>query len=322
MRSPRFAALLIAALVLVSVPALSQPSFTARYGSDQAGAGWTPFAPKFTKRTVEAESGDGSLADVIASAVFDLDATQAASYGGSGTTWTNLVTAPADGSAQTAYDFHLGLTSGAAADDPTFTGSAGSSAAYFALDGADFFDFATDTTTTAFLKNLHKTTGGQEFWIAVGVRVIAGSATQCLYGYRTTTATSQGIRFEITSSERLSLAQGNGTATVSGTSATTLSSGTDYLLIVSAPAGGGTIRFWFNTLTAEEISLTYGATSTDPSVSSVPKIAACGAGTGQNIMNNTTRIYSAAMGNEYLDNTKAAAIIAALEARHGRDYTP
>jgi hypothetical protein len=32
------------------------------------------------------------------------------------------------------------------------------------------------------------------------------------------------------------------------------------------------------------------------------------------------RMYSLAMGNEYLDNTKAAAIIAALNTRHGRTY--
>jgi hypothetical protein len=37
-------------------------------------------------------------------------------------------------------------------------------------------------------------------------------------------------------------------------------------------------------------------------------------------MNSEQRLYSLAMGNEYLDDTKAAAIIAALEARHGRAY--
>lgn len=257
---------------------------------------------------------------VLSSTVLDLDATVAASFPGSGQQWLNLTTAPADGSAKTAYDFDLGLTNSAAADDPTFTGTADTQSAYFSLDGADFFDFSSGTTTPSFLKNLHKTTGGQAFWIAVGVRVIAGTTTQSLFGYRTTTATSRGIRFDISTAERLTLAQGNGSATVNGTSATTLSSGTDYLLIVSAPAGGGTIRFWFNTLTAEEVSLTYGATSTDPAASSVPKIAACGAGTGQNIMNNTTRIYSFAMGNEYLDNTKAGMIISHMNARHGRVY--
>ena len=72
----------------------------------------------------------GSLSDVVDSAVFDIDATQSASYGGTGTTWSNLVASPADGAAQSAYDFQLG--DGADSSTyPTFTGTVGDAAAYF-----------------------------------------------------------------------------------------------------------------------------------------------------------------------------------------------
>jgi hypothetical protein len=37
---------------------------------------------------------------------------------------------------------------------------------------------------------------------------------------------------------------------------------------------------------------------------------------------NGTRIYAVAMGNAFLDDQQAAAILAVYEARHGRDYTP
>src|SRR5574343_994393 len=109
-----------------------------------------------------AESGDGSLSDVIASAVFDLDATQAASYPGSGTTWSNLVTAPADGSAQTAYDFYRGDGS-TSTTYPTFNGTPGSAAAYWSFDGGDLFDLKSGANTT-FLKNAHKSAGGGIGW--------------------------------------------------------------------------------------------------------------------------------------------------------------
>lgn len=79
--------------------------------------------------------------------VWDLDATQSASYSGSGTTWHNLVTNPADGSSQSTYDFTIHGT-------PTFTGGAGTSGAYFAMDGASYFEIAGGNTQ--FIKDMHK----------------------------------------------------------------------------------------------------------------------------------------------------------------------
>lgn len=97
------------------------------------------------------------LQPLIASAVWDCDATSAASYT-SGQTWANLVAAPADGSAQTAYDFQLGATTGAEGSDPTFVGTPGSASCKFTLDGGDYFQIKNGNTT--FIKNLQKKTAG------------------------------------------------------------------------------------------------------------------------------------------------------------------
>lgn len=63
-----------------------------------------------------------SLKNTLPSCVFDLDATQIASYGGSGQSWQNLVTAPADGSTRGTYDFYVGTNGSSATNDPVFTG--------------------------------------------------------------------------------------------------------------------------------------------------------------------------------------------------------
>jgi hypothetical protein len=96
---------------------------------------------------------------VVAGAVLDADSTIASSFT-SGTTWANIIAAPADGSLQSAYD--LSFTG---ASSPTFTGSAGSPSAYFALDGGDYVTIAGGNT--ALINGALKTTGGNpiSFWM-------------------------------------------------------------------------------------------------------------------------------------------------------------
>mgnify|MGYP003288471999 CR=1 FL=1 len=101
--------------------------------------------------------GFGVIEDAaIPVAVFELDAGLSASYGGSGQTFAHIVTAPADESAQTAYDFYRGATSGSEGSDPTFNGSAGANSAneYFSFDGGDYLTLAGSNTT--FINSLHK----------------------------------------------------------------------------------------------------------------------------------------------------------------------
>lgn len=262
-------------------------------------------------------SGDGSLADVIASAVFDLDATIAASYPGTGTTWSNLVTAPADGSAQTAYDFLTG--DGATSTTyPTFNGSAGSAAAYWGFDGGDYFLLKSGVNTN-FLRDLQKTTGGSDWWFAATIKVQAGTIIQGLFGNRTTTSTSIGVAVWLTASEFLQAPQSNGTQVVASRTGAFVDDNI-YVVLVSHSHSTNATRFWVNSVTAQEVSQTYNTTTTD--AARVARLFGISGSGGQGPLNLGTETYSAAMGNEYLDDTKAAAIIAALEARHGRDYTP
>lgn len=116
-----------------------------------------------------------NMQTVVASAVADLDATIVESYT-SGQTFANLVTAPADGTAQTAYDFWLGTDSGSAANDPTFATNK------FTLDGGDWFTIKANTTL---INDLHKTTGGlpHTFFIAGKFTARGGLAVgQAIYG--------------------------------------------------------------------------------------------------------------------------------------------
>lgn len=92
-----------------------------------------------------------------------LDAANAASWSGSGA-WANIVASPADGADQTDYDFNPAGGGNA----PTFNGTVGggSSAEYWALDGADFFGLpGIAADMTAFLKGLHK--AGSKFTIEI-----------------------------------------------------------------------------------------------------------------------------------------------------------
>ena len=78
------------------------------------------------------------------------DAADIGSWSGSGT-WNNLVTSPADGAAQSAYDLQLGSTSGSDANDPTFVGTPGglSSSEFWSLSDTTGFELPSNTTFTS-----------------------------------------------------------------------------------------------------------------------------------------------------------------------------
>lgn len=264
-------------------------------------------------------AGCNCLSDVITSAVVDLDATKSASYTGSGQTWANLIAAPADGAAQTDYDMYLGADNTATTDDPTFIGGAGSNAAYFAMDGGDHFSLKSGVNTN-FLKNLHKTTGGQDWWAAITIKTVDFTANNTVFSTQSS-STGIGLRAHFTASETLANVQRGDTTAVGGGSTITTSISSDAIGIVSHSHSQNKTRVWLSrsgsTSVGEEFAHTYNGTTTD--ATSALKLSILST---SNRFQNGVRVYSFAMGNEYLDNTKAAAIIAHLETRHGRDYTP
>ncbi|MFA7333367.1 MAG: hypothetical protein WC130_03640 [Kiritimatiellia bacterium] len=285
--------------------------FSGRNGTFNGADG--SFSRRWQDGAAAGDAGSPYLDGVLASTVFDLDATQAASYPGTGTTWANLIAAPADGSAQTDYDFFRG--NGATSTTyPTFTGTPGDAAAYWSFDGGDRFQ-KKDGTNTTFLNALHKTTGGTPWWMAYTYRVINVAPTQIVYSTQTT-STNVGIRGGTSSSETNFFVQ-RGDTSQGATNFGSLTPGTDYVVIISYD-GSGNIARWENTTTGTAAAITFNSTSADASQA---LFIGAGPGTGTPLA-NTARMYSFAMGNEYLDDTKAAAIIAHLEARHQRNYTP
>lgn len=256
------------------------------------------------------------LSAVLASAVFDLDATKSASYPGSGTTWSNLVTAPADGSAQTDYDFLFGDGS-TSTSYPTFTGSAGDAAAYLLFDGADFLKLLSGTNPT-FLADLHKT-AGSAFWIAATGRH-ASTASAGLFSTKNGNVPGIDVLPLNSANTRFSYRQRG--ASEAGLYPTTQeAAGADYIVIWTHDPATNKSRIYYDVATAAETAHTFVDTTSAATLAHIGALGSTGA-TPSLALPSGWRIYSMAMGNEYLDNTKAAAIIAVLEARHARDYTP
>ena len=265
-------------------------------------------------------SSPASLGTVLASTVFDLDATIAASYT-SGQTWSNIETTPADSAGQTDYDMYLGADVNASTDDPTFTGSAGDPGAYFAFDGGDFCNLKSGTNTT-FLDALHKTTGGSDWWACMTLKTVDFAGASTMFSTHGATNTA-GLRVQFSSAELIQAPQRGDAAGVAGNSSIAVTAASDVIVIISHSHSGNQTRFWCSrsgaTGTAEEISQTYSASTSN--ATNELCIGSLGSGVG-NFLESGVRVYSFAMGNEYLDDTKAGLLIAALETRHARDYSP
>lgn len=250
------------------------------------------------------------IGDVISSCVFDLDATIAESYPGTGQVWANYELTPADGSAQTAYDMNLGSSSSPGTNDPTFNGSAGSSAAYWSVDDGDLFDLAGSNTT--FLNSLHKTTGGASWTFAVACQTVDVSGTFRMLRTQSTTV-SNGITLQCTASEQLQLIQSDG-STSSFTSVTTPTSTAlgigDVIWILSYDQSDGTVRIWINGVRAGDRTINFVTTTTDAALAMRLFASAT----------DGIRLYAASGFNDVFSDTEAAQLRALYRLRHNRNY--
>lgn len=253
---------------------------------------------------------------VVPNVEFHLDATKTASYPGTGQTWANGVASPASGAAQTDYDWWLGNDENVAAADPTFTNSG--LTAYFALDGGDFFRNKV-ATLPAFIKNLHKTTGGQAATYVYLWRHADGSTKVMLAN--NTAAGVRGVRMESTAGESLQFQQRGDTANVAHTIGA-LTNGADNIVGLSVPAGGGTVRHWLNAATKTESTFTF-----NPGTGDITgEILAIGCETDLgSLLPSGTRIYAIAMISGIIDDAEWAKIVAYFEhatVGHNRNYVP
>lgn len=135
------------------------------------------------------------------STVFQIDAAIPASYPGSGQTWFNVCKRPADGLAQSAYDFWLGRDGLSGTDEPTF------SANKFTLDGGDFAEVK---NTQDFFRNQIRTDLTNSWWVASAYMIASAASTQSILG-TTNGATTHGWRFDHNTTPNLRFTRTDGT---------------------------------------------------------------------------------------------------------------
>ncbi len=263
-------------------------------------------------------AGSDYLDGVVASTCCDLDATISASYGGSGETWSNLVVSPADGAAQTDYDAWLGVDGGAGTDNPTFTGSAGSASAYFAMDGGDFFNFKSVTAPLT-IYNMHRKTGGTNAWWIAAACYEGSDALNVWWG-RGWNGGNHGMYFYRTTTDIVFYQDGTSPSLTSYATGVNLAGTTHRLGIVSIDMESTTnnVRWWFNNRTGTTVSKTWSNQNSNPTVNFY--IGGSRDTANRGLMTNGSRYYSFAVGNEFLDDTKAGLIFDHLNDRHGRTY--
>lgn len=251
------------------------------------------------------------LDGILASAVFDLDATVAASYSGSGQGWSNLVAAPADGLAQTAYDFYLGNTAAATGADPAFTGSAGSASAYWAFDGGDLFQAQ---NVPAWLTNVQRTDIANPATFIVAFRS-ASVTFHNIFGHLQSATAANGYSLRVSSGQLHYLGRGN-SSSISYNIGGTVSAGTDYLLIFSLDAQNRVGKFWLNNRTGT--AFTPPASTSTASATSNFQVGSSGYGSSP--FPSGSRLYACGAANAILDDAAAGLVFDHYNARHARTY--
>jgi len=246
-------------------------------------------------------------------AVFDLDATIANSYT-SGQVWKNIVPTPADGAAQSAYDFNRGAGNSSSTDDPTFVGGVGSPSAYWLLDGGDFFRLAGAVANTPLLNNSPQK---QDHTLIMTVNFNTGASQDIgLFSTcDTSNASNRGISY-YGGYNFLFLRQRTASGLVSTQSGAIGNSNIPAIVIITYNSATNQHIRWVNTATGTTFAAGWNATA-ETHVGVLPTIGARGSAVA---MPNGSRIYGCAMLNKAINNADAANIISFYNARHRRVY--
>ena len=132
-----------------------------------------------------------------------LDAGDSASYT-SGQSWLDR--------SGNGFDFFLGATSAAAADDPTFNGTAGAirSTEYFSFDGGDNFRY--DTTNETWMDDIHQDSA--VFTLIAWIYMNTSAGIQAIAGTTGTAATGTGFGWTDTAADALRMLITNAGTTV------------------------------------------------------------------------------------------------------------
>jgi len=215
---------------------------------------------------------------------------------------SNKITSPADGSAQSAYDFTLGSNAtisngGTSSGQIDFNGTNGAT------------QIATNTT---FTNSLHKTTGGSD-WTAVMYALVATGGGTCGIFSTQDSTVNIGLRMQINDTPNIGRLSQRGSVNSISSSADVLTRGSAQMIIISHSHSSNLTRFWLgNSGTAQEISHTFSTTTANASAT-FSLFTLFGGGSIPFSVNS--KAYMASMSNNFIDDTVAAAIIANVTAR-------
>lgn len=249
-----------------------------------------------------APAGRQTLAEYgVTSAVAQWDATFSDSYAGSGTSFNNLISSPADGSAQSAY--HLTLS------NLTFVGTADDEAAYLETAGTGFAELVGSNTT--FLNAMHRGLLGADMTLIIPYYVTAATT-----GYLMSTqnsASSAGV--SVDTDTNVTFRQ-QGDSTSSNVSGGTIATGVWNLLIISHDADGGMSRRWVNSSIGTTQTHVFNESANNATVN----FHLFGRNDSSVLMPSGSRFKGAALLNTYCDDTLAATLFAYYNDVHATSY--
>jgi len=251
------------------------------------------------------------LGDTVSSTVFQVDANIIASVADGNATspnWLNAEASPADSSGQTAYDF---TNTGALPFDSMAPKSSRYNPAagdYFVLTGA----------ATTFNKDLQKTTGGADFWVACAFNSDGNWASNAFIATTNSAAApDHGIYIKGDSSETIDLQAVGAASQVTASDALTTFTSGDFLIVLTYSHSNNNWRVASNSNTFSDVAHTFPTSTND----AVGKLAIGAESDGGNA-NADVDWYGCSMGNAYISDTELAQITTYYEALHNRNYVP
>lgn len=275
-----------------------------------------PFTQKILSASRYIPSGGGRNTSPLSQisgiqALWDLDATLSASYSGSGTTWANMITAPADGSAQSAYDFVTGDGS-TSSTYPTFNGTSNDAAAYWSFDGGDYFTIASGNTVL--LNSLQITAGSPDFTIICAYKNTSSTTTYAIFGNSNSSAPA-GMILHVTSGTSMSFRQFRTTGTTTTNLSSSIPLSSDMILSASINYSSSSAQSSVNSRTFTSATVNKGTTFTP--ASNPYNIAS--ANTNEKFV-STFRMYGCYAFNKILTDTDLSNVYDVLNSRHNRTY--
>ncbi|QQG36809.1 MAG: hypothetical protein HYS17_03295 [Micavibrio aeruginosavorus] len=243
-----------------------------------------------------------------ASTVFQIDASLSASYPGSGQTWLNVWKKPADGLAQSAYDFWLGRDTNATTDDPAFSTNK------FILDGGDYAEVK---NTQDFFRNQVRTDLTNAWWCAAAFMISSTASQQTILG-TTNASSNRGWRFDHNTTPNMRFIRADG-STNHTTNLHNLSGkiGIPLLHVFSWNNQNQTYKSALNS----RIFTASGAATNVPITQQNPgKFNFGSANHGTQKLLNGSELYGMAMGVGLITNDDLAAIVNYFNFLHNRPY--